>query len=125
MLAARVKGRPDVSLLGRRLPDEVISRVVMVISLAVLWHVVGCIVLSITEASRGSASLHDLLFEQASAFGTVGLSTGITPTLSPFGKIWIIASMFVGRIGPLTAALAVLPVRASEVRYTEERLMIG
>lgn len=125
MIAARMKGRPDVSLLGRRLSNEVISRVVMVISLTVLWNVAGCIVLSMTEASRGQADFHGLLFEQVSAFGTVGMSTGVTPNLSPLGKIWIIASMFVGRIGPITAALAVMPARASEIRYTEERLMIG
>ena len=125
MLRARLNGRRDVSLLGRRLPDEVIARAVMVVSLAVLWHTVGCIILALTELPAGTMKLQDILFEQTSAFGTVGLSTGITPHLSPMGKVWIIASMFVGRVGPLTAALAVLPIRSTEVRYTEERLMIG
>lgn len=125
MLRARLLGQTDISLMGRRLPEDVLSRAVMVVTLALMWHAAGCVILSLTELPSTRMQLHDLLFEQTSAFGTVGLSTGITPFLSPGGKLWIIASMFVGRIGPLTAALAVLPGRATGIRFTEERIMIG
>jgi trk system potassium uptake protein TrkH len=124
-LWARLKGRPDASLLGRRLPEDVIARAMVVIGLAVAWNALGCVVLAVTEMPGEGVGFRDLLFEQVSAFGTVGLSTGVTAGLSAAGKLWIITSMFVGRLGPLTAALAVLPLETAKVRYPEERLMIG
>ena len=67
-----------------------------------------------------------ILFEVTSAFGTVGLSAGITPTLSVAGKLIIILTMFAGRIGPLTLALAIA-LQRERVAYTypEEKIMIG
>jgi trk system potassium uptake protein len=67
-----------------------------------------------------------LLFEAVSAFGTVGLSTGITPELSPAGRVLVVATMFVGRLGPLTLALA-LAARERRVlyRWPEEAVKIG
>jgi len=72
------------------------------------------------------AGFIDLLFEVTSAFGTVGLSTGITPNLTDMGRILIILTMFVGRLGPLTIALA-LNNRASKrnVEYITDHVMIG
>ncbi len=67
-----------------------------------------------------------ILFETISAFGTVGLSMGITPALSSAGKIVVAGVMFLGRVGPLTLALAVTTRRAqARYRYAEENLMIG
>ena len=63
--------------------------------------------------------------EAVSAFGTVGLSTGLTPSLSVFGQLWIIVTMFVGRLGPLTLALWMFTRKAPGVRYPEGRIMIG
>ncbi|MEA3305658.1 MAG: potassium transporter TrkG, partial [Candidatus Omnitrophota bacterium] len=65
-------------------------------------------------------------FEVTSAFGTVGLTTGVTPHLSIAGKILIIITMFAGRIGPLTLALAVA-LKEEKVVYTypEEKVMVG
>jgi trk system potassium uptake protein TrkH len=67
-----------------------------------------------------------LYFETVSAFGTVGLSTGITPQLSDFGKVVIMVVMFVGRIGPLTMVLAIRNLQVTRlVTYPEERIMVG
>ena len=67
-----------------------------------------------------------LLFEAMSAFGTVGLSTGVTPTLSIKGKVLITALMFVGRLGPLTIGYAFTRYKKpARYRYAEERVMIG
>lgn len=90
-----------------------------------MWNALGCVVLSAAESPGGDVSFESLLFEQVSAFATVGLSTGITAGLSVIGKLWIIATMFVGRLGPLTVALIVTPARPTGVRYPEEHLMIG
>jgi len=67
-----------------------------------------------------------LLFEVVSALGTVGLTTGITPTLTPGGKLIVLVLMFVGRLGPLTVAMAVARTKPRPaVRLAEEPLMIG
>lgn len=125
MLRARLKGNRDVTMLGRRLSEDVLSRVIVVVGLTVIWNAAGCLILALTEQAPQGIPLQHLVFEQVSAFGTVGMSTGITPQLSWMGKLWIIMSMFVGRVGPLTAALAVLPMASAKIRYPEERLMIG
>ena len=64
--------------------------------------ILGIYVLTLTETSV----FRDIFFEAASALGTVGLSTGITSSLSGLGKIIICVLMFVGRLGPLTFAIA-------------------
>ena len=69
--------------------------------------------------------MHQLIFEQISAFGTVGLSTGITASLSAVGRIWIIATMFMGRLGPLTLAIWFFPTKQVHVLCPEGRIMIG
>jgi trk/ktr system potassium uptake protein len=67
-----------------------------------------------------------LLFEVVSALNTVGLTTGITPTLAPGGKLIVIVLMFVGRLGPLTVAMAIARKKPRPaVRLAEEPLMIG
>jgi len=78
-------------------------------------------VLSATE----QAPLEQVLFEQVSAFGTVGLSTGLTPELSTAGKLWVILNMFLGRLGPITIALSTVRPDKSNLQYPEGRVMIG
>jgi trk system potassium uptake protein TrkH len=122
----RLTAAKDVVLFQRRLPEDVISRVALVAGLALVWNVLGCLVLAVAEMPRGGdQGFLGLLFEQVSAFGTVGLSTGITRDLSATGKLWIIATMYIGRIGPLTAAMAVLGSQSTAARYPAERVMIG
>jgi trk system potassium uptake protein TrkH len=67
----------------------------------------------------------DLLFETISAFSTNGTSVGIVPDLSLAGKILLMAAMFVGRLGPLTLALALAPRERAVYRFVEERVTIG
>lgn len=124
-LVAWLRGRTDVTLLGRRLPPEIVARAAMIIGLGVLWCSFGCMLLTFLEESSPKMTMMSLMFEQVSAFGTVGLSTGITPMLSQSSKMWIILSMFVGRIGPLTFAMIVSQRGVGWIRYPEERLMIG
>ncbi|MFW5871464.1 MAG: potassium transporter TrkG, partial [Verrucomicrobiota bacterium] len=58
-------------------------------------------------------------------FGTVGLSTGLTPQLTAGCRLWIIATMFVGRLGPLTLVLSFLTAKHPHKQYAEGRVMIG
>ncbi len=125
-LWSHVTGRPEVTLGRRRLPEDVVRRAAMVVAVAAVWIVGGVMLLTITEGVGDGHRLEDLIFEQVSAFGTVGLSTGVTPELTPLGKLWIMASMFAGRVGPLTVALALLPRQGPPpFEYPRERVMIG
>jgi len=66
------------------------------------------------------------VFEAVSAFGTVGLSTGVTPLLTDLGKVVIILLMFVGRVGPLMLAMHLCrPEISWHVRYPEESISLG
>lgn len=125
-LRAKLTSAKDVTLLERRLPEEIVARAAVVGGLALIWNAIGCVLLAATELPHlAHATMIDVMFEQISAFATVGLSTGITPELSIAGKLWIITTMFVGRVGPLTAALAVMSRERADIRYIEERVMIG
>jgi trk system potassium uptake protein TrkH len=122
----RLVGREDITLAQRRIPQDVVRRAALILALAAIWNLVGITMLALTESVGDEVRLEQIIFEQVSAFGTVGLSTGITPGLSALGKLWIIASMFAGRLGPLTIALAVFRKQAApRFAYPEERVMIG
>jgi len=95
----------------------------------IFGNIVFLFILTITEASllsEGRFSFLDLAFEQVSAMGTVGLSTGLTSHLSPIGKIIISLSMFIGRVGTLTVAFALggSAIKA-HFKYPEGHTMIG
>ncbi|MBN1945742.1 MAG: hypothetical protein JW797_08690 [Bradymonadales bacterium] len=112
-------------LFGRHIPGEIARRASMILGLAVVWNLSGLILLLATESGTPGIGMHDVLFEQISAFGTVGLSTGLTPQLTNAGRIWIILTMFVGRLGPLTLAMWAFTGPSSRVHYPEGRVMIG
>ncbi len=124
-LKAKMKGMEQVVMLERRVPQTILDRTMVLIRLAILWNLAGVLLLLLTETPQPGVGLHDVLFEQISAFGTVGLSTGLTGKLSVMGRLWITATMFVGRLGPLTIAMGVLPGKPMHVKYPESRIMIG
>ncbi len=121
----RLSGHEHLTLLGRRIPPDVIRRAALVLGVAALWNGLGVMILSISEGGRPGVRLEQIVFEQVSAFGTVGLSASFTPSLSAVGKLWIIATMFVGRLGPLTIAFAALARPKAPFEYPHERVMIG
>ncbi|MGB3547396.1 MAG: potassium transporter TrkG [Saprospiraceae bacterium] len=104
ILSSRLKGKARVSFLGRRIPGE---RLFVATSIFILYT--SLIFLATTALTYSEAQpLDKLLFEVASALGTVGLSTGITGSLSVVGKVIFILLMFVGRVGVLTFGFALL-----------------
>jgi len=119
------------SLFGRGIPREVIDRaLILVISVFLLISLITLILLG-TEGGLVSHQVApgrflEIVFEATSAFGTVGLSTGITPKLSTAGKLLITALMYIGRLGPLTL-IYLLQNRGERVSivYPEEEVMIG
>lgn len=113
-----VRGQEDPVVFGRRVGTPLVFRAMAVVVLMVLAHFVVTLLLAVTEdlARPGDFSFIALMFEAMSALATVGLSTGITPSLSTAGKLIVCAAMFFGRLGPLTAAYA-LQRRQQPVRY--------
>jgi trk system potassium uptake protein TrkH len=120
-----LRGREHAEAFGRELRPQQIHRALAVAMLALGLVGIVTLVLTVTEAESGFAFLQ-ILFETVSAFGTVGLSTGITPMLTLAGKLIIIATMFAGRLGPLTLALSLVQgQRTSEYRYPQDQVRIG
>ncbi|MEA5145983.1 MAG: potassium transporter TrkG [Candidatus Limiplasma sp.] len=106
----------------RSIPRDVILKAFIVTLLSALVVCVGAFVLSVLEPEY---SFMQNLFEITSAFGTVGLSTGITPFLSNASKILIVLIMFIGRLGPLTIASLWAYKTEPHARYSEENITIG
>jgi trk system potassium uptake protein TrkH len=117
-----LRGRERVEAFGRTIPGEQIAKALAVMGVSAA--VVAVTTLGLLTGEAGDSL--KLTFEAVSAFGTVGLSTGLTPGLSTAGKLLIILAMFIGRTGPLTLAFALAARRApSRVRFPEEKIMIG
>ena len=117
-----ITGGSERLAFNKRIPRDAVEKALAIafISLSML---VGVVLVLLTTEKK---PLMDLLFEATSAFGTVGLSTGVTPQLTFVGKLGIILLMYSGRVGPLTLAMALAqhgPQPA--VRHPEERVMVG
>ncbi len=122
------KNKGYVSSFGRTIPRLILRRAVVIGVLGISWIFLAATLLLVIEGKVGNQSgfLLKGLFEVTSAFGTVGLTTGITPQLSYLGRILIILTMFVGRLGPLTLALAITrPEERKIFKFPEEKVMIG
>lgn len=111
-----------ISAFRRNIPSEVFSKACTISLLSLLLVCVGTFFLCVLEPEY---SFVQLLFEEVSAFGTVGLSTGITPTLSVASKLILIFTMFAGRVGMFTLLTMWIDRPAPSVRYTEESVSIG
>jgi trk system potassium uptake protein TrkH len=126
----RIKGQDEVNVFNRTIPREILTRTVAIIIASVLIIFIAVSVLLIAnQPASGSPkdSRHYFvfyLFETISAFGTVGLSMGITPELGIIQKVTVILVMFIGRIGPITLAYAWYS-RKSGLIYAEESVMVG
>jgi potassium uptake TrkH family protein len=119
---SEVRGDPDVNVFNRRLPTGVVRQAMTLALLSVGVVFTTGIAL---ETMSGFA-FTDTLFEAASAFGTVGLSTGITGDLPTVGQLLLVLVMLAGRIGPITFVTALaLRQRRREYRFPEERPIIG
>lgn len=122
-MLSQIKGKEDVVFFKRRIDHKLIYKSLTVILISLFVVIIVTMILTVTEPGKGFLMI---LFEATSAFATTGLSMGLTPDLSPVGKVIIIMTMFVGRLGPLTLAIALtLNRRPDSFRYAEEKIMIG
>jgi len=120
-----LRGRNNVEMFKRSIPKETVTSALLLTTLTLMLLSIFAFVLLITE---DAPPIH-ILFELLSAFGTVGLSAGITSSLTTVGKLIIIATMFIGRVGPLTLMLAISQIRLQrksiDYEYPEENVMVG
>lgn len=117
-----LKSQNNIVLLRQSLSRDLVNQAFMIITLSVLAVFTGTLVLVLSEGKQ----LIQTMFEVVSAFGTVGLSTGLTPFLSSFGKIVIITLMYIGRIGPLTVIMALSRKSIdTHVQYPDAQISIG
>jgi len=118
-----LRNRRNTHAFKRTIPQNIFLRSLVIMTLGGMVVVAATLALSV--AHEGMDFL-DAMFEATSAFGTVGLSTGVTPQLNHLGRLLIIAVMFIGRVGPLTLFIA-LPLGAQEVKYeyATENVAIG
>jgi trk system potassium uptake protein TrkH len=117
-----LKDQQAVTLYGHSVSKDLVLRALMILLFGLLSVLTGTLLLSFTE----KVPFVFVCFETVSAFGTVGLSAGITPGLSIAGKYVIIVLMFVGRVGPLTLlAAAVQRVRKVQIEYPAGEILIG
>jgi len=129
---SRITRKRRVNMFKKSIPPETVSRSISLILLAV--SVIGLVLFLLLLGDTGTCeevpgkhgSFLAYFFETVSAFGTVGLSTGITPELGAWGKSCIISMMLIGRMGVLTFAYIIVGTGPSNgVEYAEENLMIG
>lgn len=125
-----LRRREVLHVFNRSIPSHTKAVAVMITFIAASTLVIGIGGLLYSElggpATRGALHELGLVYEAVSAFGTVGLSTGVTPLLSSVGKSIIIVLMFVGRVGPLVLSVYLSwPPRQAHVRYPAEELSLG
>ena len=122
IIYTEVRGETAVNVGNRRLPRSIQRQALTLVSLYGLLIIFSTMFLAATT----DFSLDDLLFDVISAAATVGLSTGITPDLPDFAKVWLAILMFVGRLGPVVIASA-LALRVTRRHYElpKERPLIG
>lgn len=128
-LASSMRGKRDVTIKDRRIATETVKRALTITLISLLLVVAASLALMGIEGPRGGLfTSENIVYEVVSAFGTVGLTTGITPLLGSASRLILIFVMYVGRVGLLTLVVA-LSLRSrkddANIRYPEERFMVG
>ena len=122
---ATLRKRDEVEMFGRSVRLVIVRRAITITVLFTVVLFAGTLALSVTERANGFSMLN-VMFETASALGTVGLSTGITPALTTGGKLIITVVMLIGRLGPLTLLASVtFNLKPARYSYPDEAIIVG
>lgn len=118
-----IQGREDAEVFKRRFSKDLVYKAFTLIFIGVSLVIVVTMLLSYTEKG---ASFIALFYETVSAFGTAGLTLGLTSELSSVGKVLIMFMMYLGRVGPLTVVLSITRKKInSGIKYPEGKILIG
>lgn len=127
---SRLKGHHTTSAFNRTIPEQSVTRATNMLMLSLFAVILGTILLLMTEVGRvshtqTSGKFLEIMYETISAFGTVGLSMGLTESLSSTGRLIITLLMFTGRLGPLIIAVAISSRGTRHYTYAHEEIMVG
>ena len=120
-IPALLRNQPRALLLRRTIPHDIVYRAATIMTVATMVAVLITFLLLATH----DMPLEKLVFEAVSALATVGLSIGATGELNAAGKWMIIVTMFIGRVGPISIALALGTPRTSHISFPEAKVMVG
>ncbi|MBM7660169.1 trk system potassium uptake protein TrkH [Bacillus mesophilus] len=116
-----LRGKDQIMIARRSISETVVFRSLAISTMALMLIFMVIFILNITE----DAPFLEIVFEVISAFGTVGLSMGLTGELSEIGKVMIVLVMFIGKLGPLTMAFSLARPVKSKIRYPKEDVLTG
>ena len=118
-----IKGRDDTEVFGRKFSKETVYKAFTLLSIAMMLVLVVTTILTIAEPDM---LFINLLYEATSAFGTVGLTAGVTQSIGSISKVVLIITMYLGRVGALTVILAVINnKKKNRIKYPEAKILIG
>ena len=118
-----LKGREETEAFGRKFSKETVYKAFTLLSICIMLVFTVTIILTIAEPDK---LFINLLYEAASAFGTVGLTAGVTQSITSISKVVILITMYLGRVGPITVILAVIhSKKKSKIKYPEAKILIG
>lgn len=128
-----VKGNDEINAFKRHIGIDMLQKALSVVIMMIAVVILAVIILSFTEAkllvaNGGEFELLDIVYEVVSAIGTVGLTTGITPLLSQAGKVVVAICMYIGRVGPISLAIALSAHKLSaknNIHYPEGNIIVG
>ncbi len=122
-LISVLKGREDTEAFGRRFSKETVYKAFTLLAIGIIIVLTATIILTITEPEK---PFINLLYEATSAFGTVGLTAGVTQSIGSISKVVLIITMYCGRVGLITVILAVInSKRKNRIKYPEAKILIG
>lgn len=116
-----LRGKNGITIARRSIAESYIGKVLAITIISLSFVIVSILILSMTER----ASFIQIVFEVVSAFGTVGLTLGMTSSLSFIGKLVIVFVMFLGKLGPLTMVFSFATRSKQKVRYPSEDILTG
>lgn len=122
---SQIRGSGDIVLFKRKIHQYTVNKAM---SIAGLSGILVMLITTIIISLQPNLKVLDVLYETTSAFGTVGLSLGITPMLSTISKVLVVITMFLGRVGPLSFAVALTlksTRRTTEMVYPEAKILVG
>ncbi|MGL5615544.1 MAG: TrkH family potassium uptake protein [Sarcina sp.] len=127
-LISIIRGREDIEVFKKRISKDTVYKAFALFILSLVLVITVTMLLCVTQQGvPGADQFNALLYEATSAYGTVGLSLGITPHLNTAGKIIIMITMYLGRVGPMTVLLALTHrmSKKSGIKYPEDKILIG
>lgn len=120
---SNVKQDKEFNIFNKRLPKDTGLKVTSIFTISMAWIVTAIFLVSLVETNMSNL---DIIYEVISAYGTVGLTRGITPNLHGFSKLVIMATMLFGKIGPLSIIVALSRKNPSKsYKLQEENILIG